>query len=404
MNISDLKIAILICREAKITSFVWGHRGLGKSQAHKQLARSQSWGFLDLRCSQMEASDLRGLPDKEDGMTVYRAPADLPQAHDPKSKCPACDEKMSYEDAAKKGILENQFCKGILFLDELNRAEDDVLQAGFQLVLDRKIGRYDVPEGWSVHCAGNFAEGYLVNSFLDPAFLDRFAHFQVGPSEEYYQDWSSYMTQFGDVADRILQFVGFNKDHLIGNVKGELGFSVQPSPRSWEMVANVEVACKGDNYPRGVKREVLAGIIGRELALQFERFSCSVSPSEVMDKGVKAVKDRLKGLSRNELVGLVWGIASNAKDAKKTKDMMTNVLDFMAYVAETDERDLAVSLGRAITGTETNTLAGAVLSNPHLAKLAAKYQKGKKGDLSWIKMINERPKLQKLMSKVSYGK
>jgi hypothetical protein len=400
VNISDLKIALLICRDAKISSFVWGHRGLGKSQTHKQLAESQRWGFLDLRCSQMEASDLRGLPDREDGLTVYRAPADLPQGHKADVKCPACDESVPVEN-----YPQNRYCKGLLFLDELNRAEDDVLQAGFQLVLDRRVGMYKIPDGWSVHCAGNYSEGYLVNSFSDPAFLDRFCHFDLGPSDEYYQDWTEYMGKYAGTADRILQFVGFNKEHLIGAVKGERGFSVQPSPRSWEMVAKVEEVCKGDNYPRGVKREVLAGLIGRELALQFERFTCTVTPSEVLNKGLKHVKDRLEGLNRTELVGLVWGVAANAKQDKKEEGMMANVLDFMGWVAEGKEKDLAVSLGRSLVSGETSGLAGAVLSNPHLARLAQKFRKpAKKGEPSWIAMINERKELQTLMSKVSYGK
>lgn len=395
-NITELKLALMLCRDAGITSFLWGHRGLGKSAAHAQICENYRWGFVDMRCSQMEASDVRGLPDKKDNRTVYLPPADLPQGHNPQDTCPACDPEM---DPA--GYPQSDYCKGLLFLDELNRAEDDVLQAAFQLVLDKKIGMYTMPKGWSVHVAGNYMEGYLVNAFADPAFLSRFAHLQIGPSDEYFSDWVDYMVKHPS-ADKIMQFVGFNREHLYGNVKGDLGFTIQPSPRSWEMVAKVEASAKEHDYPDGIKFEVEAGLVGRELANHFQRFTCDVTPDHIMKQGVEKVKDRLKKLTRNQMVGLVWGVAANAKQ-HKIQEVCENVLDFMGFVAQHNERDLAVSLGRQLCTTETQALGGAVLSNPHLAKLAAKYKKGPKEEVSWITLITKRPELQGLMSKVSFG-
>ena len=107
-------------------------------------------------------------------------------------------------------------------------------------------------------------------------------------------------------------------------------------------------------------------------------------------------------------LALIWGLAAAVKNAKKTSKMMNHVIDFMEYLAKetsADARDLAVSLGRALCATESEELAGAMLSNPNLARLAARWKKrhGNKDDLSWIKLINERTELQELMSKVSYG-
>ena len=405
MNITDIKNSILLCREAGITSFLWGHRGLGKSALHDQLAEERGWGFINMRCSQMEASDLRGLPDKSDeGYTVYCPPADLPQGHGDDIKCPACDLDMTREQAKAQGTEEFQYCKGLLFLDEINRAEDDVLQAGFELVLDYKVGKYYVPKGWSVHCAGNYMDGYMVNNFSDPAFLDRFCHLQLTNNEDYQKGWAEYMNKY-DCSDKILQFVAFNPVHLIGNVKGEMGFSIQPSPRSWEFVANVEKACRKANYKTIVKRAVLAGLIGQALSLQYDQFTCEVTPKDIMSQGLDGLKKKLIGLSRNQQVGLVWGLTASAKQADKTKKLMTNVINYMEWLALNSERDLAVSLGRSLCENESTDLAGAMLSNPKLARLAGRWKEknAKKGELSWIKMINDREDLQELMSKVSFG-
>lgn len=412
MNVTQIKESIMLCRDSGITSFLWGHRGLGKSSLHDQVARMNNWGFINMRCSQMEASDLRGLPDKENGMTVYRHPADLPHGHSENSVCPSCYHEKTEDAKADDPVPtelydrpEGSYCKGILFLDELNRAEDDVLQAGFELVLDYKVGEYRVPKGWSVHCAGNYMDGYMVNNFSDPAFLDRFCHLNLTNSEEYFKGWSEYMANY-EGASKILQFVGFNPKHLIGDVKGEMGFSIQPSPRSWEFIARIEDTCREKTYSADVKRNVISGIIGNALALQYDAFTCEVTPQEIMSKGLGGgVKGKVKNLHRNAQVGLIWGLAAAVKNAKKTKGMMNNVIDFMEYLANEGERDLAVSLGRALCGTESEELAGAMLSNPNLAKLASRWKKrhGNKDELSWVSLINEREDLQALMSKVSYG-
>jgi len=414
MDITQLKDAVILCRDTGITSFVWGHRGLGKSSIHEQIARVRNWGFINMRCSQMEASDLRGLPDKEGGKTVYRPPADLPSGHAEGEVCPACYPVEADEDGVLTEVPkelydrpEGEYCQGLLFLDELNRAEDDVLQAGFELVLDLKVGLYKVPSGWSVHCAGNFMEGYMVNNFGDPAFLDRFCHLNLVSSDEYFQAWSDYMNGF-DAAPKILQFVGFNPEHLIGKVKGERGFSVQPSPRSWEFVAKLEEVCQVQDITAEAKRAVIAGIVGDSLAQQYESFTCEVTPRDIMGEGLTTkIKAKLGKLRRNAMVGLIWGLSSSVKNVKQTEKLMNNVIDFMELLAKTNERDLAVSLGRSLCGQESQELAGAMLSNPHLTKLAARWKKrhqpSKQKGPSWINLINEREALQELMSKVSYG-
>ncbi|GAI81111.1 unnamed protein product, partial [marine sediment metagenome] len=330
----------------------------------EQLTHDMKIGCIDMRCSQLEASDLRGLPDREitedgrPGRTFYLPPADLPDA----TKCsPACS-LFRVEQAKHATCLEREKegeigCQGILFLDELNRGEDDVLQAAFQLVWDRAIGTYKLPPAWSIVVAGNYTEGYTVNSFNDAAFLDRFCHLDLTMGEEYMADWTQYMkARCGDSADKILQFVGFNDTHLAGKMEADRGFSVTPSPRSWELIARIENVARANDFDRKVVQDVFAGIVGRELASHFERFSTEVLPKDVINRfatvepTVKKIAGRKGG--RNVLIGLVWGVVSNAKELGKKKDdekRMNNVLDFMEQLTKFGElRDMAVMLGRQL--------------------------------------------------------
>lgn len=410
MQISDIPAALLLCREAQIASFLWGHRGLGKSDSHKDLALANDWGFIDLRGSQLEASDVRGLPKAVDNMTKYLPPSELPQGHDPNSDCPACSA-MTREEAKDAGIRDNQYCKGILFLDEINRSEDDVLQAVFQLVLDRKVGEYELPDGWSVHCAGNYAEGYNTNNFQDPAFLDRFCHLQVSTGQKYTESWIDWMTSTHPGMDKIIQYISSNDENLIGQVvQANLGFSIQPSPRSWAMVARVLEACDRETFPEKAREEVIAGLIGSSHAPAFERFSCDVTPAMIVNDGVTAHEGKLNDLSRNAIFGLSHGIGSKCVGTTTEAlgpDRMKNVADYLLWLTHNSKnRDMAVTLARRLVGQESS-IQGAMLSNPKIANIALRYQKKRKkvkksSADGWIATIHKYDELREMMQKVTW--
>lgn len=425
MNVTLSKEAIVLCRMAGVASFLWGHKGLGKSSLHDQLCSDNWFGFIDMRISQMEAADIRGLPDKQDNLTVYLAPAELPRGHKVDATCPACTwevrqaainngeitEAKAVEDQKaewEKGLPPQKYCKGILFLDEPNRGEDDVLQAIFQLVYDRRVGSYQVPDGWSIHCAGNFGDGdYMTNNFNDAAFLDRFCHLTLDAGEQYMHDWSRYMLDVNDqdVSQKILQFVAFNPNNLCGETKGQLDFTIQPSPRSWDMVAKVEKVCKTTRFSIAAKRAVIAGLVGLGYASSYEDFSCEVTPVMIMDDGLEPHQEKIEGLSRNAMIGLIWGIKAICAKREKNKKFMNNVIDFMAWIAQHVERDLAVSLGKSLVEEDGDDICGAFLSNTELADLASQYNLSQDADgIFWINLINEREDLQEMMAKVAFAR
>src|SRR3990167_5716507 len=109
---------------------LWGPPGVGKSQMVAQVARKYSVPVIDIRLSQMEPTDLRGIPFRVGYVVEWAIPAMLP-------------------DAQRHGA------EGILFLDEITSAAPTVSAAAYQLILDRRLGAYTVPEGWAIFAAGN---------------------------------------------------------------------------------------------------------------------------------------------------------------------------------------------------------------------------------------------------------
>lgn len=443
-KISTIKECVKICRDAHITPFIWGHRGLGKSSLVKQIAEDNGWGFIDLRCSQLEASDIRGLPDRgEDGRTHYLPPADIPLADMTAEQIMAdlagllgvevkggdgaytnmakeitkklngdnLDLLRRYEE--RRQALQPRFERGILFLDEVNRAQDDVLQAIFQLILDRRVGQYVLPPGWCIVAAGNFTEGYRVGGFDDPAFLNRFCHLTLSGGETTLEEWVNYMTEaHGSGATEVIEFASQNVKHLDGDIKGEMGFSIQPSRRSWEMVTRVQKVVQESKYSDSAKIEVYAGLIGRDLAQGFARYSCPVKPRELIANGVKKYEDKLKKLTRNELTGLMWGLVSFCKNQIDKDEIAEVCLDFASFMVQhANDKDVVVAFCRALVtqGGATNDnqekARAAVISNPRLAKMISKFNKRNGGDgkKTFVDRLTERPEFQKMLSNVSWG-
>src|SRR5262249_1844611 len=312
-GIQVLRNAILLCRQARVTPFLWGHRGLGKSSLVRQLAAAHHWGFVDLRCSQLEAADLRGLPERtRDGRTRFLPSTDLPGGALPGG---AIENPLRAATPGERKRLQPRYPRGVLFLDELNRAPDDVLQAAFQLVLDGAVGEYMLPDGWSVVAAGNFTEGYQVNGFQDPAFLDRFCHLVLDAGATTVDEWVAWMSdEHGAAAADVIEFTTSNLEHLDGTAEGGLGFTVQPSRRSWDAVVRVQRAAEALGAESPVILEVVAGLVGRELAVSLQRYRCPVRPRDLIAAGVERMRARLAKLSRNQLVGLLWGVVSVATD------------------------------------------------------------------------------------------
>jgi hypothetical protein len=183
---------------------LWGPPGVGKSQMVMRVGDRHSVPVIDLRLSQMEPSDLRGIPFRNGEHVEWAPPAILP-------------------DAERHGP------EGVLFLDEINSAPPSVSAAAYQLILDRRLGEYLVPEGWAIIAAGNRQGDRGVTYTMPAPLANRFAHFEV---ETNLDDWVSWAYANG-IDERIIAFLRFRPELLFDfdPAHNPVAF---PSPRSWE--------------------------------------------------------------------------------------------------------------------------------------------------------------------------
>lgn len=206
MKINELKSSInrIVNSNDHIPLMIWSPPGLGKSSAVRQIAQDNGLEFIDLRLSLLNPVDLRGLPlvNRETHKAEWLPPDFLPNGKNGK--------------------------KGILFLDEINLAPQSVMSAGYQLILDRKLGSYTLPEGWKILAAGNRAEDQANVTKFPAPLANRFIHIDLESDDK---EWIKWAIGAG-VSEQIISFIAKMPQHLFKMPKsGEKSF---PTPRSWE--------------------------------------------------------------------------------------------------------------------------------------------------------------------------
>lgn len=203
----------LVTNSLYISTMIWGAPGIGKSSIVSQIAQDNGLGFIDLRLSQLAPTDLRGLPvalaendDSSQGISTWYPPEFLP----------------------REG-------KGILFLDELNMAPPAMQGVAQQLILDRKVGAYQVPDGWFIWAAGNRKEDRASVFEMPSPLANRFLHLNVAAD---FESFKSYAL-LNSLHEQVIAFLSY-RTTLLHHI--DTKSSAWPSPRSWEMASHLHKA------------------------------------------------------------------------------------------------------------------------------------------------------------------
>lgn len=235
MKPSNVQTSLKILIKCRQPVFLWGPPGVGKSQVVQQITRELEVDCTDVRAVLLDPVDLRGLPHiNGDHRAHWATPDFLPQDG-----------------------------KGVLFLDELNAAPPLVQAACYQLVLDRRIGEYILPEGWAVIAAGNRESDRAVTHRMPSALANRFVHINFEADVE---DWTAWALRHG-IKNEVIAFLRFRPE-LLHQFEGRADEKAFPSPRSWEFVSNV----LGQNPSSDVEYDLLAGTVGEGAAIEMLGF------------------------------------------------------------------------------------------------------------------------------------
>jgi MoxR-like ATPase len=235
MKASLIKESLLCAIKAGQPVYIWGPPGVGKSDVVNQVATELGRNLVDVRAILLDPVDLRGIPKiTEDGRAEWCPPDFLPRDGE-----------------------------GILFLDELNAAAPSVQAACYQLVLDRKLGEYELPDGWAIAAAGNRETDRAVTHRMSSALASRFVHLGFDVDNE---DWIKWALDAG-VQTEVIAFIKFRPEllHQFDPQKNEKSF---PTPRTWEFASKILAA---KPLPE-IEFDMIKGTVGEGAAAELMAF------------------------------------------------------------------------------------------------------------------------------------
>lgn len=221
----------------------WGEPGVGKSQMVDKVCVIHSAYKLDVRLSQYDSVDMRGIPNVQNNLTTWNPPATLPFKGNP-------------------NFVEND-TPIVLFLDEINSATQAVAAVAYQLINDRRVGEHELMDNVVVLAAGNREGDKGVTNRMPTPLANRFTHVEIKPDIESWSEWaaSENLPPVG------IAFLNFRKP-LLSTFDPKSGEKAFATPRTWHKALKYYAS----DMPQSTKEIAISGAVGDGPAKEFWGF------------------------------------------------------------------------------------------------------------------------------------
>jgi hypothetical protein len=321
--------AVKKCFATRRPMFLWGPPGIGKSEVVAQITQDMGGYMIDLRLGQMDPTDIRGIPfyNKDLGKMDWAPPIDLP------------DEELA-----------SQYPIIVLFMDEMNSAAPAVQAAAYQLVLNRRIGRYRLPDNVVMIAAGNRESDKGVTYRMPTPLANRFVHIEMRPDFAAWQDWAVQNQIHKDVVG----YITFAKQDLY-DFDAKSSSRSFATPRSWTFVSEL---LTDEDLDEVTATDLIAGTVGEGLAVKFMAHR-KISAKLPNPEDILSGKEReLKVKEVSAMYSLVTSLCYELKDAVEVrkvenKEFHTMADNFFRYMMDNFETELVV-MGARIALTTYN--------------------------------------------------
>lgn len=283
--------------------FLHGTMGIGKSDSVRQVARKiakeqnlkyvegewdeKNYTLYDLRATQMDPSDLRGIPFPEGKTTRWLIPNWLPT----------------------KG-------QGVIFIDEINLSPPSIQAAFYQLILERRIGDYKLPDSISIVAAGNRSIDKANVFPLSAPLKNRFSHATLlVPSDEEWREWA----MDNGISTDIISFLAF-KPQLLFKFDSNNKSDAFCTPRTWALASHMTKDLKGKSNAELEEIFItVATCVGEGAALEYQGFMKLKKQININDvlKNPKIVEEITDPGLRYSLIS---GLAEKYRSERKLLD------------------------------------------------------------------------------------
>lgn len=322
----EAKAGLIKCFEAKRPVFLWGPPGIGKSELVAEIAAEMKGHMIDLRLGQMDPTDIRGIPyyNKEQNLMDWAPPIDLP------------DEKLAKEYPAI-----------ILFLDEMNSSAPAVQAAAYQLILNRRVGKYHLPDNVVIVAAGNRESDKGVTYRMPTPLANRFIHLEMRVDFDSWQDWAVKNKIHKDV----IGYLAYSKQDLY-DFDPKSSSRAFATPRSWTFVSEL---LSDEDTDKNALLNLISGAVGEGLAVKFMAHrkvaSQMPNPTEILEGKVKDLEVKDISAMYSLVVSMCYELADRQEKKIKEAEWYKSLDNFFEYMMKNFETEITVMGARTALTT-----------------------------------------------------
>lgn len=173
--------------------------------------------FTDIRLSQCDPSDIRGLPFL------------------------AGEDRVVYTPPTWAWFFINPSSMGCVFFDEMNLAAPIIQGSAYQFIHDRVIGDHTISKHVLMIAAGNRADDAAYTFEMATPLRDRFCEVEMIPSAEEWAEWS----YAHNVNRHLVNFILWKNSYLLKGI-GEANYDDKPTTprgivRASKMIGDLEI-------------------------------------------------------------------------------------------------------------------------------------------------------------------
>jgi hypothetical protein len=313
INIRQLELAIRATIEHKLRRSIKavGPTGIGKSEVVHQIAASYKMKVIDVRLLLWSLTDLKGIPYPDDTQTYTR---------------------WLINDILPRVERDGEY--GILLLEELDDAPKAVRAAAYQLTLDRKLGSYELPDGWIIIATSNREQdGGAYTSPLIP-LNDRFEIHEVEPD---FPTWRDYAIKVG-YNPTVVSYLSANQIALYTYDPAATAEVVFATPRSWVAVCDLlNVGLNGE-----VLRIKAQANVGSVQATKFLEYLKNVSLLPNIDMVINGQYDEAAAASFMRALDVYYLLIQNLihavgtefrNEGEKWRSYTDNSVNFVGHIS-----------------------------------------------------------------------
>jgi len=223
----------------------------------------------------------------------------------------------------------------ILFLDEMNSAAPAVQAAAYQLILNRRVGAYELPDNVYIVAAGNRETDKGVTYRMPAPLANRFVHLELAVS---FDDWFNWAVD-NKIHKDVVGFLQFAKRDLYDFDPKSPNRSFA-TPRSWSFVSEL----LEDNLDDETTTDLVSGCVGEGLAIKFvahRKVAASMpNPTDILEGKIKEIKSKEISAMYSLTVSLCYELKEACDKGDKKFD--SKVDKFLRFMMDNFETELVV--------------------------------------------------------------